>query len=233
MSELNRRTLSSLTGALAVGLACMSPAAHATLTITSVVGGVPSGATSYVNFDTLPLGGTGGPIGGITVSFGSSGQTVQGSVGGQYAAPVLSNSNGVLFGDPTNGADTTPYLTTGASQVILALPAPEKYFGLLWGSVDGYNTLQFFDGMTLVGTITGTQVSASANGDQGASGTYYVNINSDLAFDTVVASSSSFAFEFDNVAYNPEALSVPEPVSMALFGLGLIGVGFSRRKAAA
>ncbi len=232
MSKLKRRT--SLTGALALGLACMSPATHATLTINSVVGGVPSGAASYVNFDNLPLGSTGGASGGITVSFTSPGQTVQGNAANAYAAPFLSNNNGLLFGDPTNGPNTTHYLSTGNGTVNLALPNAEKYFGLLWGSVDAYNTLEFFDAMnSSVGTITGSQVSALANGDQGASGTYYVNINSDVAFTKVVASSSAFAFEFDNVAINPEALQVPEPASMALFRLGLFGLGFTRRKAAA
>ncbi len=159
---------------------------------------------------------------------------MQGNAGGLYAAPYISNSNGALFGDMTvNGQDATPYLSAGSATVVLMLPNLEKYFGVLWGSVDAYNTLEFFDGMTSVGTITGNDVSVSANGDQGANGTYYVNINSDVSFDKVVASSSRFAFEFDNVAINPEALRVPEPASMALFSLGLIGVGFTRRKAAA
>lgn len=232
MSKLKRRT--SLTGALALGLACMSPATHATLTISSVVGGVPSGASSYVNFNDLPLGNAGGTSGGIAVSFSFPGQTVQGNLDGAYAAPYISNSNGALFGDMTvNGQDATPYLSAGNAAVVLMLPNLEKYFGVLWGSVDAYNTLEFFSGMTSVGTITGTDVSASANGDQGANGTYYVNINSDVSFDKVVASSSRFAFEFDNVAYHTEALTVPEPVSMALLSLGLIGVGFTRRKPAA
>ncbi len=231
MSKLKRRT--SLTGALVLGLACMSPATHATLTINSVVGGVPSGASSYVKFNDLLLGNAGGTSDGIAVSFTGAGQTVQGSSPGFYAAPVLSNNNGANFGGQPDGTDTTHYLTTGQDQVILGLPSAEKYFGLLWGSVDAYNTLEFFSGMTSVGTITGTDVSASANGDQGANGTYYVNINSDVSFDRVVASSSGYAFEFDNVAYHTEALTVPEPVSMALFSVGLIGVGFTRCKAAA
>ena len=43
-----------------------------------------------------------------------------------------------------NGPDTTTYLTTGIGSVTLTLPGPEKYFGLLWGSVDTYNTLSFY-----------------------------------------------------------------------------------------
>ena len=82
------------------------------------------------------------------------------------------------------------------------LPFDVLYFGLLWGSVDTYNTLTFFDGATQVGSITGTQINASANGDQGSSGTFYVNVTSDLVFNKVVGSSTQFAFEVDNFAFN-------------------------------
>ena len=149
----------------------------------------------------------------------------------QYAAPFLSNNNGVPFGDPTNGPDATTYLTTGLGSVTLSLPEHEKYLGLLWGSVDGYNTLDLYDGATLVGSITGSEVTAGANGDQGVNGTYYVNINSTQAFDKVVARSSQYAFEFDNVAFN--STRVPEPAGMAVLGMGLIGLGFARRRRSA
>lgn len=59
----------------------------------------------------------------------------------------------------------------------------------------------------------------------GGNGTLYVNIDSKLAFDRAVFTSTSF--EFDNLAFNPTA--VPEPASLALFGAGLLGLGFTRR----
>jgi hypothetical protein len=164
------------------------------------------------------VGAAGGTSNGVAVSFGGDGQAVQGSQSGVYAAPYLSNGNGTLFGDPNNGPDTTTYLTTGVGSVTLTLPGQEKYVGLLWGSVDTYNTLSLYNGATLVGTATGTDVTSNANGNQGEFGTFYVNINSTDSFNRVVATSSSYAFEFDNVAYNPTA--VPEPSS---FILALIG----------
>ena len=88
-----------------------------------------------------------------------------------------------------------------------------------------------------VGIVNGLDIVASANGDRGINGTYYANIVSDLAFDRVVASSTQYAFEFDNVAYNEEGPNqpVPEPMSLGLLGLGILGAGLManrRRKAA-
>jgi hypothetical protein len=209
-------------GALIVSLAGTNPDARAGgLTVSASVGGAPTGV-SYANFDNLPLGNTGGVSGGISVSFTGDGQAVQGSQSDVYAAPYLSNGNGTLFGDPNNGPDATTYLTTGVGSVILTMPGQEMYLGLLWGSVDTYNTLSFYEGSTLIGSVTGTQVTASADGDQGQNGTFYVNINSTESFNQVVATSSSYAFEFDNVAYNPS--SVPEPSSFALGIAGFMGL---------
>ncbi|HVN42111.1 MAG TPA: PEP-CTERM sorting domain-containing protein [Steroidobacteraceae bacterium] len=178
----------------------------------------------------------------MTVSFAPDAAAVQGSQGGLYAAPYLSGGNGAGFGNPNgnqaDGADATTYLTTGSTgaqanaAVTIQLPTEEMYFGLLWGSVDNYNTLSFYDGVTLVGQITGTDVIGSPNGDQGVNGTVYVNINSSLPFNKVVATSSQYAFEFDNLAFNPREVQVPEPGTLALLALGLAGLGASRRRKA-
>ena len=89
--------------------------------------------------------------------------------------------------------------------------------------MDNYNTISLYDGTTLVGTVTGTDVTSSANGDQGARmGHSTVNINSTESFDRAVATSTSHAFEFDNVAFNPS--EVPEPCSFILTLVGIIGV---------
>ncbi len=219
---------SRITGlALVAGLFAGATAAHATLTVSAAVGGAPTGV-NYVNFDDLALGSAGGVSDGVGVAFDPDGQAVQGSVSGIYAAPYLSNGNGVPFGDPENGPDTTTFLSTGLGSATLSFPGLEKYVGLLWGSVDAYNTLSLYDGAALVGSITGTTVTAGANGDQGVNGTYYVNISSTLPFNKVVATSSQYAFEFDNVAYNRTA--VPEPTTLALFVGGLIGLAAIRRR---
>lgn len=234
-------------GLLVAGL-CLGMTANAT-TITASVGGVPTGADHYENFDSLPLGNAGGTTAsGITVSFTPAGnpanaQAVQGTTG-QYAAPYLSGGNGTLFGDPTNGADTTTYLTAGSTgvnsdaAVTLQFTGPQRYFGLLWGSVDDYNTLTFYLGNALVTSFTGTDVGHAAGagtcigGNQQAQGTCYVNINLSTAFDRVVATSTQYAFEFDNVAFSANPVGVPEPgvAGMFLLGLLLVGSGYWYQK---
>ena len=105
------------------------------------------------------------------------------------------------------------------------------YVGLLWGSVDSYNTLSLYNGSTLVGAVTGTDVTSNANGDQGELGTFYVNINSSESFNKVVATSSAYAFEFDNVAYNPTAVPEPSTFMLAIIGgLGALTYRQMRRK---
>ena len=52
-------------------------------------------------------------------------------------------------------------------------------------------------------------------------GTFYVNITSTDSFNTIVATSTQNAFEFDNVAFNPSV--VPEPSSIMLGLIGMMG----------
>lgn len=223
--------MSKFVSALLVVL--VSSTAHASpLTISSSVGGAPTGVNKD-NLNWLPIGLAGGTNGPVTVTFTPDGGVVTGAVGGQYAAPFLSNGNGSAFGDP-DGADQSRYITTGSASAVQGANATiqfgsgQKYFGLLWGSVDTYNSLDFYAGNTLIGTVTGSNVAAVANGNQGMMGTYYVNVVSTEAFDRVVASSNGYAFEFDNIAYNSAPPGVPEPTTLALVSLGLFGAARRR-----
>jgi len=231
--------LNALMVALAFGAVVVSSSSMAAV-INASVGGVPAGAGVYESFDSLAA--TGGLSGqGINVSFSGTGAGTASlpDLSGQYAAPFISDSNGASFGNSQiAGRDETQYLATGIGEVIMQLDGYNQYFGLLWGSVDAYNTLSFYDGSTLLFSFTGLDVTGMANGDQGAAGTFYVNINSDTAFNKVVASSSAYAFEFDNVALSVDPINlpvngVPEPGTLALLGLGLLaGITTRRRRTA-
>ena len=236
---LNRSTkYYAVIAAVTFGTALASTASMAAL-LSASVGGVPVGAGVYENFDGLAA--TGGlSAHGITVSFSGpgAGTATLPDAPGQYAAPFISGSNGTPFGDAqANGPDVTQYLTTGIGQVTLQLAGYNQYFGVLWGSVDDYNTLSFYNGTTLLFNFTGLNVDGMANGNQGAAGTFYVNINSDTPFNKVIASSTGYAFEFDNVALAvnpiqlPETGVVPEPGTLALLGLGLLaGIATRHRR---
>ena len=201
-----------------------------TFNVSSVNGGAATGSTR-LNLDLLSLGN--GPQwadANVKISFTGTGQVVQGASSGYYAAPFISGSNGAGFGGQSAGADTTRYLSSGIGSVVFDFTSNQTYFGLLWGSVDDYNSLSFYKGGLLVGSYTGSQIWAAANGDQGTQGTFYVNFD-DMSgsFNKVVASSTQYAFEIDNIAYNSR--SVPDAgSSAALVGLGLVGLMSLRRK---
>jgi hypothetical protein len=229
------------------------PALASPLTVTASIGGAPTGVARE-NFNALPFSASPADTTtatGIAIDFigtgAGAGRTAQlPNESGLYAAPFLSGTNGAGFGaggtDQANGQNATIYLSVGTGgSIALTLPGAQRYFGLLWGSIDTYNLLDFFNGATLVATITGSQAATAAgtlpNGNQAGSGTAYVNITSKVDFDRVVARSTGFAFEFDNVAFNPtipggDPLEVPAPAALGLFGLGLAGLLAARRRRA-
>jgi hypothetical protein len=242
----------TLLASLAVA-ALAAPALASPISVSASIGGAPTGVVRE-NFNALPFSGSPADTTtatGIALDFTGSGngqgRTAQiPNVGGLYAAPVLSGNNGAGFGaggtDQANGQNATIYLSVATGGTIaMTLPGPQRYFGLLWGSIDTYNFLDFFSGNTLLATVTGTMAAAAAgtlpNGNQAGQGTAYVNVTSTADFDRVVARSTSFAFEFDNVAFNEripggDPLEVPAPAALGLFGLGLAGLLAARRRRA-
>jgi hypothetical protein len=218
---------SSLVLSLVTGLSA------APISINSIQGGGASGST-FVNFDSFVLGSSTQSATGVEVDFdGTESRAVSGSVTNKYAAPFLSGNNGVGFGpggsDQGDGVDTTTYLSAGTGSITFTFDDYQNYLGLLWGSVDDYNTLAFYDGDTLVDSFTGADVTAFANGDQGADGTFYVSFFSDVLFNKVIASSTTNSFEIDNIAF--DVRNVPDSgATVALLGLGLMGLALARRK---
>ena len=201
------------------GVMSASSASAATFIIDSATN-TPLVGKAYATFNNLTLGNTTQQTGtGITVSFTGSGAVVQGSVASVYAAPIVSNGNGALFGQ-ADGVDTTTYITSGIGSATLTFAIPTTYVGMLIGSVDPYNTITFntADGMTQ--SFTGSQI-----GFLGTS--RYVNFSSSSPILSIVTSSTGNAFEFDNVAVNA---AIPEPATWAMMLAGFGAVGFAMRR---
>jgi hypothetical protein len=151
----------------------------------------------------------------------SGGNLETGNLANKYAAPSGDGTQYLSVGSFSNPDVTTLLFTPG-----------QTYFGLLWGSVDAYNTITFLnhDGSTTGLSFTGDQILHPANGDQGVAGTTYVNFNfTGGTIGGVQFTSTSAAFELDNVAISS---AVPEPSTWAMMILGFMGVGFMayRRK---
>lgn len=156
---------------------------------------------------------------------------VTGSVSGQYSAP--GGVDGIDKDETYYITVPEPYGSGNGSVMATNLGGVYNYFGLWWGSIDNYNTFTFYKGGVEVLSFTGTDVTAAGtdDGDQLDPGSnHYVNFLNLPEFDSFSMSSTQYAFEADNIAigYNPPL--VPEPVTMLLLGLGLIGLAGTRRK---
>lgn len=151
-----------------------------------------------------------------------------------------------IYGTPSGTGQSAPpygselgnhYLSvpnpTRSGSATITLGASNNYFGMFWGSVDTYNSLHFYNGTDLVGSYTGTQLHEDliAHGGQADwASNRYVNFffTEGLSYDSYVLTSTNYAFETDNHAYG--TVSVPEPASFALLGLGMFALVWARRK---
>ena len=160
-----------------------------------------------------------------------SGAVVIGSIGGKYAAPagvggVPDTSYYLTVPDPGDSDATGAYRATN-------LGGTYNYFGLWWGSIDAYNSFKFYLDDNVVASFTGTDVIAAGGtfGDQlSLNSNRYVNFLDLPNFNSFELSSAQFAFEADNIAIGYNPTRVPEPTTMLLLGLGLIGLAGVRRR---
>ena len=151
----------------------------------------------------------------------SGGAVASGDLGGYYLTPgtdkkgsdTIDDSDKVLSYNVISSENTPDGATTNMDVSNLA-----GAFNFFWGSVDSYNTIQFFDGAdALIASVTGTDVATLA-GITG-SGNYgfdaFVKFSGD--FTKATLSSTSAAFE---VAAVPEASG-----TLSLLALGAMSIG--------
>jgi hypothetical protein len=114
---------------------------------------------------------------------------------------------------------------------VVNLGAGVSYYGFLWGSPDalGWNTVQFYNGNTLLGTYGGSSVLNPPNGNQNFARYFNVFAGQGEVITKVSFAANTNAFETDNHAFIAAA-PIPEPEIYAMMGLGLGLMGWMGRR---
>jgi hypothetical protein len=177
-------------------------------------------------------------LNGTAASVGVTGDTSEsgvriGSIANYAAAPA--NDETCYAFVSNNGSGTATFEFDYSDLIAAYSDTGITYLGFYWGSVDVYNTFEFYSGGDLVTTITGSELLAELGGTSGDqvddSSNVYVNIDFSFAeqFDTLVITTTGIAGEFDNIVIGLSSRPTPAPAGIALFAVGLIAAGVRSR----
>jgi hypothetical protein len=147
---------------------------------------------------------------------------------------IFFNDNSVSGGRYNNAIDTTP--AQGATLITLDFGGPISAFGFdFFGVQDSGNTtnsttvqVSINDGMTVQDFVLFDLAGVSS----GFAGFVLDSPVSSASFSAFAPAGAGFdVFQLDNLVFaDVPAGSVPVPATITLFGLGLAGLGWSRRK---
>jgi hypothetical protein len=161
-----------------------------------------------------------------------------GSVASVYRSPFENANpgpnatyNSLNGGYYLTGAYNLPYTSVeGGGSATYTFAKPETLLEVLWGSPDSYNTLTFYSGSTLEGSITGSALDLSTYGHDEV----VLELSDGATFTSVTFSSTTNAFEFADLAVSPGGpdpkfsplAPTPLPSSWLLLLTALAGLGW-------
>jgi hypothetical protein len=207
----------------ALAAAVLTSPAHAALVNVTFAAQAPGFQGSGAGFESAALGALPGGYSEAGLSFSTSGQV-------RVKKPPNDGQGAFPFGDTS-----LQYLSVlGGSHVDINTGTATRV-GFYWGSIDRYNTVEFYNGATLVGSMIGSDaapLAANGNQFQFASNRHVTIFLTSGTFDRVRLSSSANSFEVDNIS-----AAVPEPGTWAMMlvgfgGLAMLSARTRRRQAA-
>lgn len=175
----------------------------------------------------------------IATSSGNALGVRNNSEAGTAAAPA-GNTGSCYAYTPGPGKVVPAWIQIDYTTLLANLPGSPavNYLGFYLGSVDTYNSLQFYRGTetTPFLTLSGSEIlgqNGGTTGNQVETGSnVYININFiGESFTKFRFTSDKVAAEFDNIVAGLNNRPVSAPATIALLGLGLLGMSLRRRKA--
>ena len=124
------------------------------------------------------------------------------------------------------------YISINIGSALYSFSTPKNELSVFWGSPDSYNTLSFYASKDGTGTplfsLTGSSLLIQTYGHD------LVNFQTlDGFFNSVVLSSTDYAFEFTNLSTSDPVVPLPAALPLFATGLGALGLlGWRRKKKA-